>query len=113
MFEPWMPQDICVGRQVLQTPVVWLGQSVDTSTLLARNATTRTWPALTSLGCALRHSRYFRTHFNEGLRTRLGLRGPLMLDSGGFRMMRLQAKDWSAARIAEVYRQVDADVLVS
>jgi tRNA-guanine family transglycosylase len=113
MLQPWMPQDIRVGQQVMQTPVVWFGQSVDTSVLLARNATMRAWPALTSLGDALRRSRYLRTHFNEGLRAKLGLRGPLMLDSGGFMLMRVQAKEWSAARIAEVYRQVDADVMVS
>ncbi|WP_354124612.1 hypothetical protein [Bradyrhizobium sp. LA6.10] len=73
----------------------------------------RAFPALTSLGDAIRRNGYLRTHFNEGLRTKLGLHGPLMLDSGGFLLMRMQAKGWSAARVADIYRRVDADVLVS
>jgi tRNA-guanine family transglycosylase len=98
---------------MLQTPIVWLGQSVDTSALVARVPAMQRWPVLTSLGDAMRRRRYLRSHFNGELRSNLGLRGPLMLDSGGFALMKRQAEDWSVRRIAEIYRCVDADVLVS
>lgn len=101
------------GNYVFDPPAVWLGQSVDTSVLTARVPEMRSWPMLTSLGDAIRRRRYINTHFNESLRTKLGVEGPLMVDSGGYVLMTQNVPGWSVRRVAEVYRRLDADVLVS
>jgi tRNA-guanine family transglycosylase len=110
---PVRQRQIQLNGQTLETPIVWLGQSVDTSVIPARVPEMRTWPVLTSLGDAMRRERYAHTHFNGHLRSKLGLRGPIMVDSGGFVLMTRKVTNWSAARVAEIYRRVDADVLVS
>ena len=97
----------------MKTPVVWLGQSADTSSLCAGHAELSRLPFLTSLGCAIRRPSLSRTHFNENLRTVLGLTGPLMLDSGGFALSKKPDKKWTTHKVANFIRKIDADIFVT
>jgi len=92
---------------------MWIGQSVDTSVLTARVPEFRGWPMLTSLGCAIRKPRLIETRFQADLKSRLGITGPLMLDSGGFVLMKRHVRSWGVRKVAAVYEAVEADVLVS
>ena len=96
--------------QVTSRPIVWLGQSVDTSSLCSSHPELRRAPFLTSLGCAIRRPRLTRTHFNKCLRAKLGVSGPLMLDSGGFALSKQTHPGWDVHLVGALIENVDADV---
>jgi queuine/archaeosine tRNA-ribosyltransferase len=100
-------------RGTLDRPVVWLGQSVDTSSLCSSYPELQDGNFLTSLGCAIRRPSLVKTHFNEGLRRKLGVTGPLMLDSGGFALLNNPQARWTASTVAKLIDEVSADVYVS
>jgi len=91
---------------------VWLGQSARTTVV------TRTYPQLAdarwmaSLGDAIHRPRMLETVFGPNLKARLGITGPLMLDSGGFTMMMRNGK-LGLDNVAKAFSQVAAEVVVS
>jgi queuine/archaeosine tRNA-ribosyltransferase len=91
---------------------IWLGQSVDTSILHASYEDFLSVPILTSVGCALRRPAN-RPKFDQHLRLRVGAGAQLMVDSGGFVLMRQPTLRWTSASVAALYRKIDADFLVS
>lgn len=101
------------SRLLPNSPIVWLGQSADTSSLCAGHAELRGLPFLTSLGCAIRRPSLGQTHFNENLRRALGLSGPLMLDSGGFALSRKPDKKWTTRKVGGFIQKIDADIFVT
>jgi len=96
-----------------QRPVIWLGQSVNTSSICADHSELDQTPFLTSLGCAIRRPSLKRTHLNSNLKTKLGIRGPLMVDSGGFALMRNPSSRWSLRDVSDLIRSIDAEIFVS
>jgi queuine/archaeosine tRNA-ribosyltransferase len=94
-------------------PFVWLGQSVDTSSLCSRFDELRRAPFLTSLGCAIRRPSLGRTHFHSGLRATLGVSGPLMLDSGGFALSTKPTSTWTVDFVGDFIEKIDADIFVT
>src|SRR6185437_895079 len=99
--------------RVENTPIVWLGQSVDTSSLCASYPEMRKLRFLTSLGCAIRKPSLHKTHFHDQLRSKLGVTGPLMVDSGGFALMINPHARWGVRAVARAINKIDADVFVS
>lgn len=93
--------------------MVWLGQSVDTSSICARYSDLRTSAFLTSLGCLIRKPSLAKSHFNENLRKTMGFQGPLMIDSGGFVLSKQEHPQWTAAKLGRFIETLDADVFVS
>jgi len=91
---------------------VWLGQSARTTVV------TRSYPELAgarwmaSLGDAIHRPRMLETVFGPNLKPKLGISGPLMLDSGGFTMM-MRNGQLSLEVVAKVFAQVSAEVVVS
>jgi queuine/archaeosine tRNA-ribosyltransferase len=94
-------------------PTVWLGQSVDTSSICSGYRELRNACFLTSLGCAIRRPSLLKTHFNTSLRTKLSLYGPLMIDSGGFALSVNPGAKWTIRAVADCIAHIDADVFVS
>jgi queuine/archaeosine tRNA-ribosyltransferase len=94
-------------------PVIWLGQSVDTSSICSQYPQLRKSHFLTSLGCAIRRPSLRRSHFNVSLRAKLGVTGPLMVDSGGFALLMNPTAKWSARNVSDLISRIDADVFVS
>jgi tRNA-guanine family transglycosylase len=92
---------------------IWLGQSVDTSTIHNAYEDFSTLPILTSLGCAMRRPRAVSKKFDVNLRARIGANTRLMVDSGGFVLMTKQEPKWNVGRVSRLYRQIDANHLVS
>jgi tRNA-guanine family transglycosylase len=92
---------------------IWLGQSVDTSTIHTGYREFANIPILTSVGCTMRRPKANSAKFDENLRIRVGAKKRLMVDSGGFVLMTKQDRKWNAARVAELYKRIDADHLVS
>jgi tRNA-guanine family transglycosylase len=93
-------------------PMVWLGQSARTTVV------TRAYPELAgerwlaSLGDAVHRPRMAETVFKGGLKERLYVTGPVMLDSGGFTMMS-RSSDLGVEHVLGIYRESAADVLIS
>jgi hypothetical protein len=100
-------------RRTQDRPIVWLGQSVDTSSLCSSYPELQDGNFLTSLGCAIRRPSLLKTHFNGSLRRKLGVTGPLMLDSGGFALLNNPHARWTASTVATLIEAVSADVYVS
>jgi 7-cyano-7-deazaguanine tRNA-ribosyltransferase len=107
------PVQISVGGQTQRLPMMWIGQSVDTSLIHTSIREYHGLPVLTSLGCAIRRPSLLARHFGPDLKARLNVRGPLMLDSGGFAMMKRRIKSWTVRDVSIVYERVDADLVVS
>ena len=95
------------------SPTVWLGQSVDTSSICSPYVELRNRCFLTSLGCAIRRPSLLKTHFNTSLRTKLSLYGPLMIDSGGFALSVNPEAKWTIGTVADCIADIDAEVFVS
>jgi queuine/archaeosine tRNA-ribosyltransferase len=53
------------------------------------------------------------SHFNLSLRDKLGLAGPLMIDSGGFALMKVPSAKWSATIVGNFIESIDAEIFVS
>jgi queuine/archaeosine tRNA-ribosyltransferase len=96
-----------------EAPRVWLGQSADTSSICSTHAELSKAPFLVSLGCIIRRPSLRRTHFNSALRSKLGVHGPLMIDSGGFALSMRPQSDWTVERMAECMQDLDAEIFVS
>jgi queuine/archaeosine tRNA-ribosyltransferase len=94
-------------------PISWLGQSVDTSSLCAQHPELSRMSFLTSLGCAIRKPSLRHTHFNENLRARLGVTGPLMIDSGGFALLMNPQAKWGVRSVTELIARIEAQVFVT
>lgn len=95
------------------SPIVWLGQSVDTSSICSAYPELSRGPFLTSLGCGIRKPNLRKTFFNPMLRKRLGITGPLMVDSGGFVLMTNPKLKWTLTDVSECVGMIDADIFVS
>ena len=91
---------------------VWLGQSARTTIVTESYPELQKAHWMASLGDAVHRPRMLRTVFTPGLRNRLSITGPLMLDSGGFTIMMRNAH-LTAREVAAAFRAVEADVLVS
>lgn len=96
-----------------EPPMVWLGQSVDTSSICSRYSELSRSPFLTSLGCAIRKPSLKKTHFHLDLKGKLGLTGLLMVDSGGFALSTAPTSTWTAVDVAQAIGKIDADIFVS
>jgi queuine/archaeosine tRNA-ribosyltransferase len=94
-------------------PHIWLGQSADTSSICSSYDELRTAAFLTSLGCVMRRPGLRGSHFNSTLRDKLGLAGPLMIDSGGFALMKAPSTKWSVTIVGNFIESIDAEVFVS
>lgn len=94
-------------------PEVWLGQSVNTSSICADHAQLKTASFLTSLGCAIRRPRLRQTHLNSSLREKLGVAGRLMIDSGGFALMSSPDTKWTVHQVGDLIAGIEADIFVS
>jgi len=92
---------------------IWLGQSVDTSSLCSQYRELSNANFLTSVGCAIRRPSLVGTHFNSAIKKKLGLTGPLMLDSGGFALSKGPRVEWTVRRVGDLIEQTDADIFVS
>ncbi|MGY4317606.1 hypothetical protein [Bradyrhizobium sp. JR3.5] len=92
---------------------VWLGQSVDTSSICSNYQELQSLPFLTSLGCAIRRPSLRKTHLNANLRVKLGLNGPLMVDSGGFALSMNPSAKWSLRHVGDAIRDIQADIFVT
>lgn len=95
------------------SPRIWLGQSVDTSSICARHPELRKASFLTSLGCSIRRPNLRVTHFNSELREKLGISGPLMINSGGFALMNCPNTNWTVRNVGDLIEKIEADVFVS
>ncbi|MBR1212501.1 hypothetical protein JQ641_18025 [Bradyrhizobium sp. JYMT SZCCT0180] len=96
-----------------QPPTVWLGQSVDTSCICSTHPELSHKPFLTSLGCAIRRPSLHQTHFNGQLKSKLGVTGPLMVDSGGFALLTNPTARWTLREVARAIERIEADVFVN
>jgi tRNA-guanine family transglycosylase len=65
-----------------------------------------------SLGDAVHRPRLIERVFCGDLRTRLRVRGPLMLDSGGFTMM-MQQRSLNVSEIAGIYKRAGVELCIS
>ena len=92
---------------------IWLGQSVDTSTIHDGYRDFDRLPILTSVGCAIRRPIAVSKKLKDNLRNRIGAKDRLMVDSGGFVLMHKSNAAWNVNRVARLYEQIDADHLVS
>jgi queuine/archaeosine tRNA-ribosyltransferase len=101
------------GISTKTRPRIWLGQSADTSSICSSYEELKGAAFLTSLGCAMRRPSLRGSHFNSTLRDKLGLAGPLMIDSGGFALMKSPSAKWSASTVGNFIGSIDADVFVS
>ncbi len=99
--------------KAIPTPTVWLGQSVDTSSICSRHQELSHLPFLTSLGCAIRRPSLKKTHFTSNLKEKLGVSGPLMVDSGGFALMTNPRSKWSTRDVSRYVRKIEAEIFVS
>lgn len=94
-------------------PVVWLGQSVDSSNICSCYPELSRAPFLTSLGCAIRRPSLRETHFNSTLREKLQVTGPLMIDSGGFVLSTKPNAGWTVRTVAKSIAKIEADIFVT
>jgi len=107
------PHQVQAGSRSENFPIIWLGQSVDTSSICAAHSELNKMPLLTSLGCAIRKPSLRSTHFTSDLKAKLGISGPLMLDSGGFALMMNPNSRWTIRDVSKFVGQIEADVFVS
>jgi tRNA-guanine family transglycosylase len=92
--------------------MVWLGQSARTTVVTRNYAELSQALWMASLGDAIHRPRMLQTIFNGGLRDKLLVTGPLMLDSGGFTMMARNGY-LTVREVVNAFRATEADVLVS
>jgi tRNA-guanine family transglycosylase len=108
-----MPGSSAVGSGAPPGRLVWLGQSARTTVVTREYPELRHARWMASLGDAIHRPRMLTTVFTAGLKERLWITGPLMLDSGGFTMMMRRDGRLAVADVLSIFRRVAADVVVS
>lgn len=93
--------------------MVWLCHNLRNQVLFAQHRSLKQAPVLVSLGDAFLRPSYKDRFFTEELRETLGLKGPIMVDSGGFALMSRRHLRWSMKEIERLYSRLPADILVS
>jgi queuine/archaeosine tRNA-ribosyltransferase len=94
-------------------PRIWLGQSVNTSSICAHHPDLRRASFLTSLGCAIKRPMLRQTHLNSMLREKLGVSGPIMVDSGGFALLNNPNSGWTVRKVGDLIEKINAEIFVS
>lgn len=107
------PNETLSRQHQHEMPTVWLGQSVDTSSICSTHPELNQRPFLTSLGCAIRRPSLRRSHFDGQLKNKLGIKGPLMLDSGGFALLMNPNARWTVREVSKAIERTDADIFVN
>jgi len=92
---------------------IWLGQSVRSKFVSLEFDELKKFPIILSLGEAISRPEYLDKFFNKPLKPKFGIRGALMLDSGGFMMMTNPEESLSVESIVKIYKNTDADLCVS
>lgn len=69
-------------------------------------------PVLTSVGCAIRRPESVKKKFDANLRGQVGAGGELMVDSGGFVLMKNPEAGWGVEDVASMYDKINVDRLV-
>jgi hypothetical protein len=100
------------NQKARRAPIVWLGQSVRTTIVTKRYPGLATECWMVSLGDAIHRPRLIERVFCGDLRERLSVRGPIMLDSGGFTMM-MQNRGLRVSEVAKIYDRTCADLCIS
>jgi tRNA-guanine family transglycosylase len=96
----------------IAVPLVWLGQSVRTTVVTTRYPELGRECWMVSLGDVVHRPQLAERVFCGDLRTRLGVCGPLMLDSGGFTMM-MQHRTLEVCEIADIYKRAKVELCIS
>lgn len=96
----------------LAFPRLWLGQPTDTRVLTTCDPNMASWPSLLSLGDVIRRPRAQQI-FQGAVGPRLGLNGPILIDSGGFTLSQRGAVDWTPEKVRGIYDKLQADLFVS
>jgi tRNA-guanine family transglycosylase len=97
----------------LTTPILWLGQNLKNRVLPALHAELDRAPMLVSLGDAYLRPTLIDRFFNEDLRGALGMRGPIMVDSGGFTLLSRRTLRSDIRSVERIYSRLRADIVVS
>ena len=92
---------------------VWIGQSVDTSVIHKTFDEYHSLPILTSVGCAIRRPTTVKKKFDTDLRKHVGAGGDLMVDSGGFVLMKNPSAGWGVEDVSAMYERLQVNKLVS
>jgi tRNA-guanine family transglycosylase len=100
------------GHDKLTLPLVWLGQSVRTTVVTRRYPFFSQECWMVSLGDAVHRPRLIEKVFHADIRERIGVHGPLMLDSGGFTMM-MHKQSLAIETIAKIYRIAQAELCIT
>ena len=93
--------------------MVWLCHNLRNQVLFAHHRNLQRAPVLVSLGDAFLRPSYKDRYFTEALRETLGLKGPIMIDSGGFALMSRRHLRWNMKEVERLYSRLPADILVS
>jgi queuine/archaeosine tRNA-ribosyltransferase len=99
-------------HQVKLSPIVWLGQSVRTTIVTKRYPSLAGACWMASLGDAVHRPQLVDRVFCGDLKERLAVRGPVMLDSGGFTMM-MQNRGLHVSEVARIYGRTRAELCIS
>jgi tRNA-guanine family transglycosylase len=100
------------GHGEINLPMVWLGQSVRTTVVTRRYPSFSHQCWMVSLGDAVHRPRLADTVFRTGIRERIAVHGPIMLDSGGFTMM-MKRQSLPIDQIADIYLQTEAELCIT
>lgn len=100
------------GHAKLRLPIVWLGQSVRTTVITGRYPVFASESWMVSLGDAVHRPRLIEGVFKTDIRARIGVKGPLMLDSGGFTMM-MNNQSLRVDEVASIYRDTQAELCIT
>lgn len=102
-----------IGPHKVTWPIVWLGQSVRTTLITAYHQALINAPIMASLGDAVHRPRLIPKVFENGLRSRLKTKGPILLDSGGYTLWRMDDSSLKIERLAKIYEATEADLTIA
>ncbi len=100
------------GHDKVALPMVWLGQSVRTTVVTRRYPEFAQESWMVSLGDAVHRPRLIDKVFKADIRERIGVKGPLMLDSGGFTMM-MNNRSLRVQDIANIYGDAKVELCIT
>lgn len=96
----------------LLNPRVFLGHPSDTKIITSLSPKVVATPSLFSLGDVIRRPAAARL-FKGCIGDNFGVKGPVMLDSGGFTLSQMETKGWDWKTVTKFYRESVADFFVS
>ncbi len=105
--------ELTIDRQKIRTPFIWLGHSLKSRLDIRSLPGFESAPLIVSLGDTFDKPSLYRRIGDVGIHNHLGSKAPVMMDSGGFKLLMSPSLHFDVWRAIDFFQKAKADITVT